>query len=137
MTLFGPDTKETAYVCPDCGSPSIEYSLLSGSNGTCKACGWMGPKDKLLGVPFASMGSTESMFNSLRSDLRKIVSKMSSDLVPFFVKWGLVEAVQRNGRIEVTNMKQALRYVNAIAQATLVAVLTERQKIEKERISGG
>lgn len=136
--LLSTAKTETAYVCPDCGSPLVEFSFLAGGNGTCKACKWMGPKDKLLSVPLTNtFGSSDEVFASMRNNLRSVVSQSSVEYVRFLVKWGFVEAVQRGGKIEVTNHKQVVRYVNAIAQAVFMAILNERQKIEVERVNGG
>ena len=126
---------ETLYVCPDCGSPSIDYSSLSGGSATCTACGFVGSKDKLLAIPVELRGKEET-FTAMRNDLRNTFGRAATDFGRFLIKWGFLDATQRDGKIQVDNPRQLARYMTVIAKETFIAILQERRKIEEERISG-
>ncbi len=122
------------YCCPDCGSPSLEYSLLAGGTATCTACTWSGSKDRLLVIPVEMRGKEET-FAAMRNDLRNTFGRASTDLGRFLVKWGFLDATQGRDGIKV-NPRQLARYMTIIAKETFIAILAERKKIEEERVSG-
>lgn len=135
MTIL--QSNDEMYVCPDCGSASVEFSGLAGGVAECNVCSWAGTRERLLNVPFDNrMGSPLEVAKAIRIDLRRAFAVTSKEFVRFLVKWGFVPAVERGGQIEVANQKTAVRYMNVISQATLKAVLEERQKIEAEKYDG-
>jgi len=69
------------------------------------------------------------------NDFRGIFGSNAGVLARFLVKWGFVDSVQRNQKIEIVEPKRVLRYVNAIFQGAFLAVLSTREKYEKERVS--
>jgi hypothetical protein len=122
------------YVCPTCASPSVEYSALEGGEASCKACSWKGNKSSLLAVPFVNkFGTEEEVLITIRSEWRGIFGKFGTELGRFLVRWGFMtlDAADINGAKKVLT-----RYLTAMASASLVSVMQERQKIEKERIGG-
>lgn len=124
-------------VCPECGSASVEFSGLAGGKAECGTCGWVGTTDRLISVPFDNtMGSSVEVARAIRIDLRRVFALTAKEFIRFLIKWGFVPAVERRGNIEVSNQKTAVRYMNAISQATLRAIFEERQKVERERCSG-
>ena len=124
------------YVCPDCGSPSLDYSLLAGGSATCTACGFSGSKERLLAIPVELRGKEET-FTAMRNDLRNTFGRAATDFGRFLIKWGFLEAKKtRTGSIKIDNPRQLARYMTIIAKETFIAILTERRKIEEERISG-
>lgn len=135
--LVGAVEPEYLKVCPTCGSPLVKFSSLIGGSAECGACHWHGKNDELLTVPHISMGSDKaSILIAMRNDIRKVFSTNAIHFVRFLVKWGFVDAVQRGESIEVTDPSQAVRYMNVIAAAAMVAVVEEREKIEKEKAGG-
>lgn len=128
--------QETLYTCPDCGSPAVDFSILSGGNGTCSACGWVGRKEDMLVVPLLHReGDKEATIMAIRNDVRQVYGRAAQDFGRFLVKWGFVDAVQRGGKIEL-NKAQFARFITAMAQASFMAVLNERRKMEEERVRG-
>lgn len=122
------------YVCPECASPSVEYSALEGGEASCKACSWKGNKSDLLAVPFVNkFGTEEEVLIAIRSEWRGIFGKFGTELGRFLVRWGfMVLNVD-----DTKGMNKTLsRYLTAMASSSLVAVMQERQKIEKERVGG-
>jgi hypothetical protein len=122
------------YVCPECASPSVEFSTLEGGNGTCKACGWAGTKSELLAVPFSNkFGTEEEILMAIRSEWRGVFGKFGTELGRFLVRWGFMSL----DGVSAEGVKKTLvRYLTAMASSSLVAVMRERQLIEKERING-
>lgn len=128
--------KDILYVCPMCGSASVEFSELVGGAAECKACSWKGMRDDLFGVPVALDVASAEVFMSMRNDLRRLHAESAKQYVRFLVKWGLVDAVRDERQIRITDKTQVVRYMNAIASATFKAVLEEHQQMEKERVRG-
>lgn len=123
------------YVCPECGSPSVEYSSLAGGNAECTACKWAGSKEKLLAIPGELRGKEEA-FAAMRNDLRNTFARSATDFGRFFIKWGFLEATQTNGGIRINEPRQLARYMTIIAKESFIAVINERKKIEEERVRG-
>jgi DNA-directed RNA polymerase subunit RPC12/RpoP len=126
---------ELVYACPDCGSPLVDYSVLEGGEASCRACSWKGMKSDLLAVPFVNkFGTQEEVLQAIRSEWRGIFGKFGTELGRFLVRWGFMA-------VDTTNpaaTKAALtRYLTAMASASLVAVMQEREKQEKERVQHG
>lgn len=126
---------DVLYVCPDCGSPSLEYSSLVGGSASCTACGFAGSKDKLLVIPGELRGKEET-FAAMRNDLRQTFGRAASDFGRFLIKWGFLDAKQTRDGIKVDNPRQLARYMTVIAKETFIAVINERKKIEEERVRG-
>lgn len=125
------------YVCPECGSASVDFSGLVGGVAECRVCKWVGKREQLLSVPFDNrMGSPVETMLAMNNDLRRAFSSGAANFIRFLIKWGFVPAVQRGENIEVSNKKLAIRYMNVISRATLIAIFDERQKIDKERANG-
>lgn len=126
---------EVLYICPECGSHSLDYSMLTGGNATCTACGFMGSRDKLLAIPVELEGKEET-FAAMRNDLRNTFGRAAHDFGRFLIKWGFLDATQTREGIKVDNPKQLARYMTVIAKETFIAVLNERRKIEEEKVRG-
>jgi len=128
---------ELMYACAECGSPSVEFSPLVGGAASCKACDWSGQREGLVAIPVQRGGlvGAEQTFLAMYNDFRSIFRANAAPLTQFLVKWGFVEAVQRGRKIQVVEPKKVVRYVNAIFQGALLAVLDTREKYEKEKVS--
>ena len=125
------------YACAECGSPSVEFSSLVGGNAECKACEWRGTREGLVAIPVqrGGLAGAEQTFLAMYNDFRAIFRDTATPLTQFLVKWGFVEAVQRGRKIQVVEPKKVVRYVNAIFQGALLAVLNTREKYAKEKVS--
>lgn len=125
------------FVCPDCGSPLVEFSMLSSGAATCKVCPWTGTRETLAAIPFQTeFSGSEDTLNAIRNDVRVIVREMTPGILKLLIRWGFVEAVQLDGKIVVKNKQQVVRYMNAIASHFLIGIIEERKKIEVERVRG-
>ncbi len=125
------------FICPECGSASVDFSSLVGGEASCSVCKWKGSKEQLLTVPFDNrMGSPHEVVVAMRNDLRRTFSESARGFIIFLIKWGFVPAVDRRGSIEVSDHKITVRYMNAIAAASLNAIFELRQVIEKEKSRG-
>lgn len=126
-----PITNDALYVCPECGSASVEFSSLVGGSASCSVCGWAGEKRQLLTVPFDNaMGSPLEVMMAMRNDIRKAFASSSREFIHFLIKWGFLPSAERHSF--TVDPKMAIRYMNAIAQACLSSIFEERQKIETE-----
>jgi hypothetical protein len=119
------------YFCPECGSPSIERSLISNTTSSCRACSWAGASDRVVAMPVS--GDSASLIVSLVGDLRTLMGQeMGLVLLRFFVKWGFIsEATEKT-----VMSRQLARYLAAAARGIITALFEERQKMEVERNVG-
>ncbi len=130
--------KDVIRLCPTCGAASVDFSALVGGEAKCRACGWAGMAHELLLVPVEHMyGTREGTGFALNNDYRALYKNQGfvRDFIAFLVKWGFVAAERDGGKI-VADSKQALRYMSAVARSGLVAIVEEREKLEKEEKGG-
>jgi hypothetical protein len=127
-------TETAVYFCPECGSPSIERSLLDGGTASCRACSWAGPASRLAGMPIShKFGGDAELIVSLVGDLRTILARdVGVTLVKYLQKWGFFT----NESDRQLTARQAGRYMSAAARGIITAVLEERDKMEVERARG-
>lgn len=127
-------TEAAVYFCRECGSPSIERSMLDGGTASCRACGWAGTTTQLAAMPIShKFGGDAELLTSLVGDLRTILAReVGVTLVRFLQKWGFFT----NETDRVLMAKQAGRYMAAIARGIVTAVLEERDRMEVERARG-
>jgi len=123
----------TLYFCPECGSPSIERSALSGGNASCRACSWAGTSDRLAAMPITGKtGEEDKLLINMVGDLRTVLARdVGVVLVKFLSKWGFLTTTDRQ-----ILAKQAGRYIAAAARGIMVALIEERDKMEVERARG-
>jgi len=129
--VIGGETVEAVYLCPECGSPSVDYPEAFGTVAECQACGWVGKQAQMLVTPLVHLeGSKENIVARLTGDIRMIIVKHFA--VPFgrfLMQWGFV--TQENLSKEVMG-----RYIAAATLAVLKATIITRQEMEKERVRG-
>lgn len=127
-------TEAVVYFCPECGSPSIERSLLDGGTASCRACSWAGSTTRLAGMPIShKFGGDEELLISLVGDLRTVLARdVGVTLVRYLQKWGFFT----NGNDRALTARQAGRYMSAAARGIITAWLEERDKMEVERARG-
>lgn len=126
----GQVTTAGVKMCPDCGSADVDTASVefAGTLGAgCNSCPWVGSTGDLVVQQFRhEMGSDEQIFKSMVTDLRNILAKeFLGSFGKFLMKWGFISK-------GVTPVILS-RYVVAVAQATMSAILEERRKIEQER----
>lgn len=121
------------YFCPECGSPSIDRSALSGGTASCRACGWTGTSERLAAMPIAGKtGDEDQLLIRMVGDLRTVLARdVGAVLVTFLSRWGFLNTTDRQ-----VMAKQAGRYIAAAARAIMVALIEERDKMEVERARG-
>jgi hypothetical protein len=128
------ESKEPLRLCPDCGSLSVEFSVLEGGDASCKACDWSGRKDGLFVLPVShELGSNEEVLIGMYNGWREVFGKFASDITRFLLAWGFMSATEVDGKLKLDSKRMA-RYVSAAASASLASILEERQKIEKEKV---
>lgn len=121
-------------LCPTCGGASVDFSALVGGQATCRSCAWGGSAEELLLVPIQHLyGTREGAGFALVNEYRRLYNDRGfvQSVVSFLTKWGFVSATRDGDKINV-NRTHALRYLSAIARAGLVAIVEEREKIERE-----
>lgn len=142
----GQETPAVVNFCPECGSPSINDGDGAGAvfmentdkwPCSCAACEWVGTVGELLSVPFShELGGKENIVKELLGDLRVTLAKFcATPIGVYLMKWGFLGKESYQGQV-VLNRKQLARYMTAISHAVLMAVIEERKKMEKERVSG-
>jgi hypothetical protein len=119
-------------LCPQCGSAGVDFSTLSGGNGQCRGCKWVGPARELLVVPFThSFMNDESAMMHFTQDLRQILARdMGVVLLRYLVKWGFIRTTEVEGQPLQIDRKQFTRYLVAIAKGIVGAILEERGRQE-------
>lgn len=120
------------YLCPECGSPAIERSLISGATSSCRGCSWAGSADRLVVLPVA--GETGSdLLVAMINDLRGLLSgPLGLVLLQFCTKWGFIN-VKTDKKVMA---RQLGRYAAASARGIMTALFEERNKMEAERAAG-
>ncbi len=135
MTEFKKD--DGVRFCPQCGSPSVDFSQLVGSVAQCRACDWQGRSDSLLIVPLKhDFVNGEEALVRMMGDLRSLLAgEVGVPYLRFLLKWGFVKADQQNiaGTLD---RKMFSRYLAVIGQAIIKALLEERVKIDLEEHNG-
>jgi hypothetical protein len=118
--------QDKAYFCPECGSPSLDISVLAGGKSTCKSCEWVGTNEDLAALPIQhDFDSKDDITMSLVNDLRKIYA--GDYCIPigrFLMKWGFLSSP--------IDTKLFAKYLTAVAQGTFRAIVETRERIERE-----
>lgn len=122
-------TKETAYFCPDCGSPSVNHSVLIGGTASCNACGWKGSAEQLTAYSFEhDLGDAEQVLQLFARDMRKFVAQNARPLADILRKWGfLKEPIQREDF-----MKQLTAMTVALTKSAIEYRAAQEQQKPKE-----
>lgn len=118
-------TKETAYFCPSCGSPSVDHSVLVGGNASCKKCGWSGPNSELLAHDFEhDFTSPEAMVDMLVRDVSNVLVKLAAvQLGHVLVKWGFLDATHKDAA------KHLRQYMIEAGKAMTISFVQTRERI--------
>ena len=131
--LPGKETQAKARFCPKCGSPLVtgpEQTMLTSDASdkfTCGSCNWTGTRIELVVAGFShSFGSDTDLYQALMNDLRKILAAQAGTaFLEFLVKWGF---------LTLPVQKEDLgKYLMAIAESSLSAVIATRVEEEKSR----
>jgi len=123
-------TSNTLFICPECGSPYVEYSSLAGGDAKCKVCEWTGKREGLLVVPFSdSLVTPDAAVKQFAHDLKMLMARdMGTKIIGILVKWGFLQlesdAYKRN----------AVKYVANIGKAMALSILKTRAEIEIEDV---
>ena len=128
-------SKDVIFYCPKCGSPSVDYSALTGGAANCKVCSWKGGNHELYGTPFEHMlGGREGIGHALFNDLRKVFSTQAlmTEFLAFLARWGFINMSMEQKEL-VRNLS---RYAAAATRGILKSIIEERQLIEKEKQAG-
>lgn len=123
-------TEEACYVCPGCGSTSVDFGELVGAAASCRICGWQGTKDELVSAPFAHTGlSKESIAQELVNDMRKLLSEptFTKGFAQFLLRWGFIPR-------DISH-KETVRllclYGNTLARSMMAGVTSAREAEER------
>jgi len=122
-------------LCPDCGSPAVDFSPIEGGKSACRVCEWKGEQGELLVMPFDHIyGTDEGVGMALHNEMRTLFSNpiFAIDVIRFLVRWGFVDKDKEG----MADRKSATRYIAALARGAFTAVLREREKIEVEKGNG-
>jgi hypothetical protein len=124
------------YLCGHCGSLSLELPSLIDGIATCNGCGWKGPTRDLVVKTFRHVGgSDEEIIRKFMREFRLTLAKdFSGPLAKLLFKWGFVGEEELNGQI-IISVTQMKRYLTAIFQASVSAIIQTREDIEKERVN--
>jgi len=83
-------------------------------------------------MPFDHMyGSREGIGLALHNDFRKIFTgDFAKKLVTFLVRWGFVKAEKDEKGAVLIDTSVVLPYINAVAQASMKAIIEQRDEEE-------
>lgn len=126
-----PINEESCYLCPVCGSASVDYGALVGSTATCRICSWEGQRELLVSAPFAhTNGDRVGIALELSNDIRRIVGSPAfmKDQLQFLERWGFIDRKLPQKEL----VRHVARYASAVARGMLKAVIEEREALEKE-----
>lgn len=114
-------------MCPECGSASVEFSVLIGGSASCKKCGWSGTKEELLtSVISHDFSSPDQVISLFARDIRDMVGKvMAKPLVSLLAKWGFFT---KPSDVKLTT-KETTLYIQTAARAMAVALFQTREFI--------
>lgn len=116
-----------ARFCPDCGSPSVDYSVLESGTASCRPCGWVGRRQELLVAPYQhDFGSDDGVVQAFLLEFRNTLARTAAvDLARMFLKWGLLP------QGDAEKQKKGLsRLLAAMARGAVQELLRERAALE-------
>lgn len=122
-------------MCPQCGSPGVDYSTLANGAAQCKGCRWQGKVEELLAVPGSAEVNDQATLTSMMNDLRKALSgELALPYLRFLTKWGFL-AGDMNNPVNTIDRKAFARYLAAIGYAVITAMIQERSRAEAARVA--
>jgi hypothetical protein len=122
-------------MCPQCGSPGVDYSTLANGAAQCKGCRWQGKVEDLLVVPGSAEVNDQTSLTNMLNDVRKLLSgELGLPYLRFLTKWGFLQGDVANA-VNTIDRKAFARYLAAIAGAIMAAVIMERARAEAARIA--
>lgn len=123
---------DNAYFCPRCSSAAVDVPALVGATASCRSCSWTGTTQQLLVHQFKhDLGSDQQVITAFMSDFKQLMaSTIASPLAKILMKWGFFEK-------ELPTPVELGRYIKVMAEASVKALLEERQNMEKERVLRG
>lgn len=122
-------------MCPQCGSPGVDFSGLAGGHASCRGCHWKGAVEDLLAVPGSAEVSDETQLASMMNEVRRLLSgELGLPYLKFLLKWGFLTG-DINNIVATLDRKAFARYMAAIGKAILIALLEERSRVEALRIA--
>lgn len=132
-----PETKKTSSLfCPVCGSSAVDYSPLHGGDASCRICKHAAPRATFITYEFShDFFTDENVFTVFVNEMKhtllanKPTQDMRFSLGAILQKWGFVDA--KKGRASLPTL---MRYYTAIVRGAVLAVVEEREKIERERV---
>jgi hypothetical protein len=130
-----PLIEEACYLCPECGSPSVDFGELVGSEASCRICSWKGARERLISAPFTHLqGDRTGIAFELFNDLRRLLGDKAFmvSLVRFLTRWGFVS--QNSDQKDL--VRRIARYGSACARGMLKAIIEEREALEREAHGG-
>jgi len=123
------------HMCPECSSAAIATVITDELTGgtpefLCGACGWRGTAQDVIAVPFShAWQSQEGLANALVSDLRlRLAKNLGKEFLEYLIRWGFMTTPEP---------KLLGRYLVAIAQAVVTAIIDVRLALEKEAANAG
>jgi hypothetical protein len=120
-------------LCPQCGSPGVNYSVLDGGAADCRGCRWRGNTTELLNLPGSAEVNDEGVLFRMLNDVRGLLSgELGLPYLRFLMKWGFLEG-DANNPARTVDRKQFARYIAAIGRAVLIAAIEERSRMEAAR----
>lgn len=121
------NTQDSAYFCPTCNSPAVNFSALDGGEAVCRTCGWHGGNNELLLHSFShDLGTSAEVLGVFMNDFKNLLAKhAASPLAQFLLKWGFF--------IGEPTPKALGRYLMVLANAAALALLKERSR-QVERV---
>lgn len=124
MTRVIHETVSEVKVCPNCSGTDLAEDLSR--HWHCGTCSHTFKAEDLIVSKFKQeLGDDSDILEQLVRSLRNTVAKdLAVSMGSFLLKWGFLPSA---------DPYLLSRYVNSCARAMLIAIIEERQKIEKER----
>jgi ribosomal protein S27AE len=124
MSKVSRETVTEVKVCPNCSGTNLAEDMSR--HWRCGTCGQTFKAEDLIVSKFKQeFGDDSAILEQLVRSLRNTVAKdLAASMGSFLLKWGFLPRA---------DPYLLSRYVNSCARAMLIAIIEERQKIEKER----
>lgn len=122
-------------LCPQCGSPAVDYSTLAHGAANCRGCRWKGKVEDLLAIPGSAEVNDQATIVGMLNDVRSVLSgELGLPYLKFLMKWGFITGDPKNP-VATVDRKAFARYMAAIGRALVTAMIEERSRAEVERIA--
>jgi MinD superfamily P-loop ATPase len=117
------------YHCPECGSAAVDLPTLDGGCAGCRVCGWKGPSQSLLSAD-NKQGNAVDVITAFMDGIQSILKNNLPEILKLLVEYGFMDSLSSQEEMA----KQLARYGKAMTKGMVEAIVSERERVEKDRL---